>query len=150
MSSSNIQILDPDKTSTVEEFINAGISDEMTYNNFSILFKSSQQDNIILSANNIIYDYMDEIKPYIVNVTLSEEEYIKYRYKPKLFAYDIYGSTELFFIVMAVNGIYDIKDFNRRNIKALYKKQLFELLNQIYNAESEYIQKNRSDLEFDN
>ena len=51
---------------------------------------------------------------------------------------------------MAVNGIYDIKDFNRRNIKALYKKQLFELLNQIYNAESEYIQKNRSDLEFDN
>lgn len=150
MSSSNIQILDPDKTSTVEEFINAGISDEMTYNNFSILFKSSQQDNIILSANNIIYDYMDEIKPYIVNVSLSEEEYIKYRYKPKLFAYDIYGSTELFFVVMAVNGIYDIKDFNRRNIKALYKKQLFELLNQIYNAESGYIQKNRSDLEFDN
>lgn len=150
MSSSNIQILDPDKTSTVEEFINAGISDEMTYNNFSILFRSSQQDNIILSANNIIYDYMDEIKPYIVNVSLSEEEYIKYRYKPKLFAYDIYGSTELFFIVMAVNGIYDIKDFNRRNIKALYKKQLFELLNQIYNAESGYIQKNRSDLEFDN
>lgn len=150
MSSSNIQILDPDKTSTVEEFINAGISDEMTYNNFSILFRSSQQDNIILSANNIIYDYMDEIKPYIVNVSLSEEEYIKYRYKPKLFAYDIYGSTELFFVVMAVNGIYDIKDFNRRNIKALYKKQLFELLNQIYNAESGYIQKNRSDLEFDN
>lgn len=150
MSSSNIQILDPDKTSTVEEFINAGISDEMTYNNFSILFKSSQQDNIILSANNIIYDYMDEIKPYIVNVSLSEEEYIKYRYKPKLFAYDIYGSTELFFVVMTVNGIYDIKDFNRRNIKALYKKQLFELLNQIYNAESGYIQKNRSDLEFDN
>ena len=150
MSSSNIQILDPDKTSTVEEFINAGISDEMTYNNFSILFRSSQQDNIILSANNIIYDYMDEIKPYIVNVSLSEEEYIKYRYKPKLFAYDIYGSTELFFVVMAVNGIYDIKDFNRRNIKALYKKQLFELLNQMYNAESGYIQKNRSDLEFDN
>lgn len=150
MSSSNIQILDPDKTSTVEEFINAGISDDMTYNNFSILFRSSQQDNIILSANNIIYDYMDEIKPYIVNVSLSEEEYIKYRYKPKLFAYDIYGSTELFFVVMAVNGIYDIKDFNRRNIKALYKKQLFELLNQIYNAESGYIQKNRSDLEFDN
>ena len=143
MSASNSQILEPQKTSTLEEFIEAGNTDERTYNNFSLLFHSSTDSNIILSSTNIIYDYMDEIKKCAVNVEFTTKQYLKYRYKPKLFAYDIYGSTELFFVIMAINGICDIKDFNKTKIKALYKSDMTALLDAIYNAESSYIKKNR-------
>ena len=143
------KIIETGKTSTVEQFIKAGTTDEMTYSNYSIKFRSSQQSNIILTANNIIHDYMDEIKPYIQTVYFSENEYIKYKYKPKLFAYDVYGSTELFFVIMALNGICDIKDFNKRTVKALYKVHMYELLNEIYNAESNYLEKNKSDLNYE-
>lgn len=146
MSTSASQILEPQHTSTVEEFIEAGYSDEMTYYNFSILFKSATQKNIILSSTNIIYDYMDELKSSAVTITMSDDDYVKYKYKPKLFCYDIYGSTELYFVIMALNGICDIKDFTKKTIKALYKNDMFELLNQIYNAETDYIDKNRIEL----
>lgn len=143
MSASNSQIIEPQKTATLDEFIEAGNTDERTYYNFSLLFHSSADPNIILSSTNIIYDYMDEIKDCIVEVEFTTKQYLKYRYRPKLFAYDIYGSTELFFVIMAINGICDIKDFNKTKIKALYKSDMVALLDAIYNAESSYVKKNR-------
>lgn len=141
--SSNSQIIEPQKTSTLEEFIEAGNTDERTYNNFSLLFHCNSDPNVVLASTNIIYDYMDEIKKCVVEVELTDKQYLKYRYKPKLFAYDVYGSTELFFVIMAINGICDIKDFNKKKIKALYVSDMDALLNNIYNAESSYIKKNR-------
>lgn len=141
--SSNSQIKDPGKAASLESFIEAGSADEQTYNNFSILFHCAADPNIILASTNIIYDYMDEIKKCLVEVEFTDKQYLRYRYKPKLFAYDVYGSTELYFVIMAINNICDIKDFNKTKIKALYKSDMKALLNAIYNAESSYIKKNR-------
>ena len=86
---------------------------------------------------------MDEIMERTVDYEFSDLEYIKYRYKPKLLAYDIYDTTELFFVILAINGMCSVKDFTKRKIKLLYKSDMLDLLNQIYSAESDYILYNR-------
>lgn len=134
----------PGNTQSVEQFIIAGRTDEMTYSKFAILDRCVDQPSVIYARDNIIYDYLDEIKSLAVQIELTDREYIKYRYNPKRFAFDIYGSTELYFIILAVNGICSSKDFNRRKIKALYKSDVIDILNAIYNAESQYIDKNRN------
>ena len=36
---------------------------------------------------------------------MSNEEYRRYKYRPDLFAYDVYGKTDYDFVILLVNGI---------------------------------------------
>lgn len=134
----------PERTATIEDFIDMGDTDDITYANFSILVKCIGENSIVQYAqDNIIYDYLPELNERTVTLTMTDNEFIKYRYKPKLLAYDLYGSTEVYFVIMALNGMCNIKDFNKKKLKLLYKSDLLELLNEIYSAESDYILYNR-------
>ena len=139
----------PEKTSSVEEFIEMGSADDITYYNFSILEKYTSEDGISIeyAMSNIIYDYMTEIMDKVVELELSDDDYTKYRYKPKLLAYDVYKTTEVYFVIMAINGICSIKDFTKKKLKMLYTQDLIDLLNQIYSAEQNRIKYNRNHLD---
>ena len=75
---------------------------------------------------------------------MTDDEYHKYKFKPKLLAYDLYGSVELYFTILFLNGTCNIKDFDRRVIKLIRKSDMIALLEAIYNAEQNYISSNRS------
>lgn len=138
----------PEKAATIEEFIEMGDTDEITYHNFSILVKCiGENSSIEYSQDNILYDYVDELKEKSVLVSMTDNEYIKYKYKPKLLSYDIYGTTEMYFVIMVLNGICNIKDFSKRKVRLLKKSDMLDLLNQIYTAESDYIKYNRAHLD---
>lgn len=139
----------PEKTSSVEEFIEMGSADDITYHNFSILEKFTKEDGVDIeyAINNVIYNYMDEIKDKVVELELSDDDYAKYKYKPKLLSYDVYKTTEIYFIIMAINGICSVKDFTKKKLKMLYTQDLIELVNQIYAAEQNRINYNRKHLD---
>lgn len=119
-------------TSTIEEFIEYKSSDILTYSNFCFGNKESKYINI---DRNILNDYIDELKLLALDVELTNEEYIKYKFKPKLLANDIYGTTEVYFVIMALNQICNVKDFNMRRLKLLSKQNMKKVLTYIYNAE---------------
>lgn len=136
-----------EETYTLEDFIELGKEiDDIQYSKFSILSKavSGVTNPILYSTHNIIYDYEEEFKTLALTVDLTDEEYRKYRLKPKLLAYDVYGSTEIYFVILFLNGMYNIKEFDRRTIKLIKKDIMIELLGAIYNAEQNYILNNRS------
>lgn len=91
---------------------------------------------------------MEEMNARRKIVSVTETERIKYAYKPKLLAYDIYGSTELFFLLLALNGMCNLKQFDlsERRFFALTPQDASTYMSNIYNAESEYIRLNRSNL----
>lgn len=147
MSTLSYSISNSEKTSSLEDFITAGESDAMTYSNFSIYHRCGNEKNVLIAINNVIYDYFDELKSLCKDVELTDAELLKYKYKPKLLSYDVYGSTQLYFIIMMINGMYDIKDFKRKRIKLIYKDDLSAFLKQVGTAENTYISKNRTDLD---
>lgn len=138
-------ITDPTMTYTLNQFISLKKKDNITYQNFSILEKSTVVPGSFYSVDNIIYNYLDDIEDKISTVKVDEMERIKYMYKPKLLAYDIYGANETFFILMALNGIHNIKDFTLTDytFKALSPTDMFQIMSHIYNAEEESIKLNR-------
>ena len=135
-----------DKTYTVQDFIDLGTSDEITYYNFSILEYLNGFDMFI---TNLLYDYEDEISDIAVTIRLPDIERAKYRYKPYLLAYDIYGSEETKFILMMLNGIIDPKEFDFAKIKALKPSDLKSLLGRITSVNEDYMNNNRSKLQED-
>lgn len=130
----------PNTTYTLEEFIESGVDDLVTYNNFSLLESIS---GIEIPTENLIFDYMTEMKRASVTVKLTESEFQKYKYKPKLLAFDVYGTTECYFIIMALNNIIDVRDFTLKRLKMLEPSVIDELMGYIYEANINLINSNR-------
>lgn len=126
------------KEVTLEDFAASKPSNKLSYYDLSLLQKSNG-NNIEFSIYNVISDYMADINAVTVDIVLTEEEYMKYRYKPKLLANKVYGNPELFFIILLVNGIWSVKDFNYRKIKLIKRKDLSTMLSSINSSERSFL-----------
>lgn len=135
-----------DATVSIQDFIALRNSDEITYYNYSILEYLNGYDMFI---TNLLYDYEDEINDLAVTIKLTNIERAKYRYKPYLLAYDIYGSTETKFILMMLNNIIDPKEFDFETIRALRPADLARLLNRINAVNDDFMSKMKSRLKVD-
>jgi hypothetical protein len=118
-------------------------TDDMTYNSFCIYGLIDGQQ---ILESNLIDEYLDELISICSLVVLSAEEYKKYRYSPDLLAYDVYGSTQLDFMVLIANDMIDPKEFNLKKLKLPTVSRLKEFLNEVYGSNSNWISKNRSDI----
>ena len=126
----------PKDTYTIEQFIDAGSGNPMSYSKLSMV---EYYEDIKFPVFNVMQDYIDDMKAATVTVTLNDTEYLKYIYKPKLLAYDIYGNPELYFIILALNNMCSVKDFNMKKIKLLKTEALELFITYIYNAEKKSI-----------
>ena len=142
-------ISEPQETYTLNQFISLRDSDKMMYVKYSILSRSIDHPEMVYAIENVVYNYMDIINSRKKTVIVDQEQKIKYQYKPKLLAYDVYGSTEWYFMILACNGICNLKEFTLEEFKfyALTPSDLAAIMSSILNAENKYITMNRSNLE---
>ena len=132
---------DSTTTSTLESFINyKNLDNNVYYKDLSIFEKSIDGKSVLLSYN-ILNDYRKEIFDFIIPITLTDEEFQKYQYQPKKLAYDLYGSTEYYYMILFINSMTNIKEFNRRRINLMRAKDMSNILSAIYSSESEYIER---------
>ena len=127
----------PENTYTLEAFIQAGRSVTISYDTLS--FKERLTNGTEISILNVIDDYMDELKRLAVNVQLDKNQYTKYRFKPKLLCHDVYGNPELYYIILLLNRIIDVKDFNFKKLRMIQVDTLNRFLSAVYNAEKKDI-----------
>ena len=132
----------PDKTYTLEDFVQMKITDDMTYYNFSII---EVIDGVQHTELNLIDEYIDELRAICVPVLLSDTEFAKYKNQPDLLAYDVYKSAQLDFAILAINDMYDPKEFTKRHIMLPTASGLVTFLNTVYSKESGYISQKRLD-----
>ena len=132
---------DSTTTSTLEIFINyKNLDSNIYYKDLSIFEKSIDGKSVLLSYN-ILNDYRKEIFDFVIPITLTDEEFQKYQYQPKKLAYDLYGSTEYYYMILFINSMTNIKEFNRRRINLMRAKDMSSVLSAIYSSESEYIER---------
>lgn len=128
----------PQETSTIEEFIESGSGVTITYPTLSFIDMLS--NGTWVSVHNVINDYIEELRNACINVELNTEQQFKYFYKPKLLCFDMYGNPELYFIILLINDMADVKEFTKPVIKMLRKSHMSEILTLIYNAEKKAIE----------
>lgn len=122
---------DPNQSSTIEEFISFKDDTTISYNNLSF---RERYDNISYPIKNIIDDYFDELMELTKEVTMNETEFIKYKYRPRLLANDIYENPDLDFLILAINNICNMKEFDSKTIKLIKVDDLEDFLTSIFNA----------------
>lgn len=129
----------PKNTTTIEEFIEAGRGTKLAY--FDLSFADKLSNGNWISVLNVVNDYMDELRNASPIVELTVEEQVKYYYKPKLLCSDVYGTPEIYFLILLINDMADVKEFTKPHIKMLRTDHLNEILSSIYNAERAAINK---------
>lgn len=122
---------DPNQSSTIEEFISFKDDTTISYNNLSF---RERYDNISYPIKNIIDDYFDELMELTKEVTMNETEFIKYKYRPRLLANDIYENPDLDFLILAINNICNMKEFDSKTIRLIKVDDLEDFLTSIFNA----------------
>lgn len=103
-----------------------------------ISFESLVKYDNNLYNYNCIDDYIDILLSTSVNIKLTDKEVAKYKYKPKILSYDIYGDPEYFYIILIINNMTSVKDFDLENkkIKLIKSDTLSEILSTIKNKEN--------------
>jgi hypothetical protein len=105
-------------TRTVDEFIERSAENYMEFQNSS---HYTLVDGVIMEDFNIFRDrYYDLIMhKYTKDRILSEDEFKKYRYRPKRLSNDLYGSIDYWYILLMINKMTTSMEFVKKRIKIL-------------------------------
>lgn len=119
-------------STTIEQFIKSKPDITMSYEFLSMY---EVIDDIALISYNLLNDYYQELRDISAVVTLSDADMAIYKYNPKALCRYIYGSAELFFIILAINNMSSPKEFSKNKIRMIYQSDMENVVTYILNAE---------------
>lgn len=129
---------DPKTTYSREAFVAAGEDTTIKYSSLSF---NEVAGNTFFPILNVIDDYIDEFIAASREVDLAEDVKFKYKYRPKLLCEHLYGNGELYFIILLINGICNMKEFTLiGKVRLIERDKLFSIINQIYKSEKNQIE----------
>lgn len=97
---------------------------------------NSSGKKFVVNWNYVYEKYYEILLDHVVTVKLTDMEYFNYRYQPKKLAMDLYGNKDLYFLLLRVNYIYSIINFDFKELK-VFDASILSLINEILIIESE-------------
>ena len=102
-------------------------------------------EKIILLSDSILDKYTDVLNEYLVTKTLTDSEYNKYQYNPKLLSYALYGTVELWFLILYANQLCSVTQFHINPVK-VYSSGVIKVIQSILNLEKPVIDANEEEV----
>lgn len=102
--------------------------------------------NLIVNTTYIPTKYFDIIKDNAITVTLSDLDYLKYKYQPKKYCYERLNNIELWSLLLRLNNMTSIAEFTKKTFK-IPPTDINRLLNEMLIMEEKAINKNRMSIE---
>ena len=130
---------------TLNEFISE--AKELEVSASSLFYKEAHtlEDSsiFILSGDSILNKYYNEFKQYENTLKLSDQEQRRYECNPQLLSYDLYGTTELWFLLVDLNCLNSSVQFKLNPVK-IYNAGVIRLIKKILNLEIDNIDRNEA------
>lgn len=136
--------------STITDSIEEAKSNPLTHD--KLFLKSAHQENkkanlVILNFTSFVRKYLEEIKKnYIMVVELDEADLLTYKYQPKKFCADFYGTTELWSGLLLINNMLSQIDFTSSTIY-VFKKSILDFFDEVTVLEEDNINANTQYIE---
>lgn len=132
---------------SISSIIEYGKSLDISHSKLYLKSKIQKPNGNKIIFNSISFGskYLPLILKHCSDTTLSESDHVKYRYKPKFYCYDHYGTVELWSLLLKVNSMVSTTEFNKRTIKTFGPK-IMDVINEILIIESDNINKNINNL----
>lgn len=102
-------------------------------------------DKLVINFFSRLSDYLIPIKNSIIQITFTDDQYRRYKFRPKTLSDDLYGTIELATAIMSLNNCVSISEFDFARIK-VFDVEFKEPLRDILNKERERIQINDAEV----
>lgn len=119
---------------TVSEQIQNALNAEVSYrklHNHAIIVNNQCGDAIRISIDSIIDKYRYLLEQYIYQYTIPENEFKMFKWNPKMLSYNLYDTTEYWYLLLAINNCVSKIDFVNNTIKIIDPKKLKEFVNEV-------------------
>lgn len=142
----SVAMLMDGEVATIDDYIRAYKNEDLTIDALYLQkVLTTKKNYLILNWDNLMVKYMPEFRAIKKRIRLNDKEYIKYRYNPKRLSYDLYGTTELWFLIMEANELYSIYEFDLRVVD-LYNTSLVNRILRVINLEEEFKDYNKDEI----
>lgn len=129
--------------STIQDLIEYG--DALPISNEKLHYKKvmTMPDNtkIVINFLSVLDKYYDILLDQSVNVILSDDEYARYKYKPKLLCYEVYNNMDLTPLILRINNMLSVTEFTKKEIR-MFKTDITSFINEILILEDTNINNN--------
>jgi 5-methylcytosine-specific restriction endonuclease McrBC GTP-binding regulatory subunit McrB len=133
-------IVDTSTEKSIGTYINKGKNNIFALNN--VCEFETVNDVTIPTKNFLLSKYRDLINSVTKNLELSDKEFSRYKFKPKTLSYDLYETTELWYLLLFINNMTSVTQFNRQKIKVI---DPYEIDNIIYVIQNENYRKQKKE-----
>ena len=132
---------------TMSDFNEYVLNEDLSYDKFYLKSQIKSSDEyIIANSTSLLNKYFYVLSSATTTKTFTDKEMIYYMYQPKLFCYDTYGTVELWALLLKLNHMTTVMDFNRKTIKVPQYAKTIQMLNQILTMEDYNIAKNKKEI----
>ena len=132
---------------TIQNIIDHGKHLKINNSELSLkhVMNNSANEKFIINISNLFEKYYELLLDNTVIVVLTDEEYLKYRFKPKVLSYDLYGTMELHYMLLRLNHVYSVTNFDFKEVR-VFNTNILSLLNEIMILENEEFIENAVDV----
>lgn len=122
-------------THSLSEFIDMGNS--ITRYDYIQFCLNENIDGTIYTVQNVLDDYMEDLKNNCLWVKMTDKQVIEYRYNPKKLSYKLYETTLFHHLILRVNDICNVHEFSLESnrLRLVPKDNLVTIIGEIYNSE---------------
>ena len=118
--------------SKIDEFIEKNRNEKLSLANTSLF---SEIDGTYFPLGDIFKEnYRGIILNECIDFEFDDDIFEKYKYRPKYFCEKIYGTTSLWYLILWINDMLSVTEFNKREIK-VFDPDSIKILNQIIELE---------------
>jgi hypothetical protein len=100
------------------------------------IITNSSGEQFVVNMFNLYEKYYELLLQHTAIVVLNDEEYMRYKYKPKVLSYELYGTYELHYMLLRLNHVYSVINFDFKELR-VFEPNIIKLLNEIMVIESE-------------
>lgn len=134
------------RPSTIPDSIEAGLNESLSHSKLylkTVYTEGGDNDDIIIfNLNSLISKYIDIVnRDYVKTVELTEQEYTRYRFNPKLFCSETYETAELWSSLLLINNMISQMDFDKKTIK-MFTPQITDFIDEMFVLEENNINEN--------
>lgn len=150
------------KEYTIEEYIAEYKDTIVTLDTlfFKAVHNYDDSDSYVMNEDCILDNYRNDLFGDVVrNITgeerdlyegykllsLNTKEFGMYKFNPKKLCYDLYGTTELWFLLLRLNEMHSVTEFNINPVK-VFSITVLDKINDVLNREEDRININQDEV----
>ena len=131
---------DISKEYKITSVISKGLSNDLILDNIN---EYMDFNGFKIPSHNILYEkYRGIILENCIKITMSEEVFNAYKYRPKYLSLKLYGSTDLWHLLLWINNLTSVTQFNKKTIY-VFDPDAIDIIDSIIAIESDNIKYNK-------